>query len=279
MSNRKIIEQLPGKITYECDDAGKLLCFFDDLWLCPNQDKVIELPGKGVLANRISALLGSKLGLMGIPQAHLGLHSMKESNFVSGITLPFAMKMHLSATAEMLEQFDLSGPVNFDPPLIEFRTHSNLVHATEDFLVAMGWTDHDELEDIQSLICRTVHCLQGYFAALDVALIQIQLSVVRNFDDDLLVGGVWPELMVLRDMRTQTIWHGPAADTPEALMALYYWLSQRLGVGHEGVGPLPLNRQGQDVVTEGMDVLQKTMTWPSNVLPFAPLNSDRDRWA
>ncbi len=273
MSNKKIIEQTPGKIIYESDHIGQVLCFFDDLCVCPVTGETKEMPGKGVLANHIAAVLGSKLGGMGIPHGHISVRNLKESSFVSGLTLPFSLKMHLVATPDIMEQFDLSGHVNFDPPLIEYRTHSQHVHATEDFLVAMGWTDHEEMEDIQALACRTIHCLQGLLAAWDMSLMQVQLNLLRTDDDDLIIGGIWPEMMVVKDQRNHKIWYGLGSESVEALMDMYTWFAQRIGISSEFLpavaGELTPSHVGSHNINE-----EPLSTWPSNVLPFAPLRPD-----
>jgi phosphoribosylaminoimidazole-succinocarboxamide synthase len=236
LTYKKIIDQFPGHTIYEGDHPGQVYHFFSDTHCCPITGLSREIPGKGALSHRISAFLFSKLTQLNIPNHFLGTRNMRESLMQATHPLPFTLRIHSRANADLSKDFHIPEDIVFDPPLIEYITPSLKYHANDDFLMAMGWVDQDEIDEIHALALRTTHCLQGLLVAWDLSLIEIQLTLARSFEDPFVVAGpLAPENLLLRDLRTGEIWNmNPSAESETSPLVPYILLARRLGVYTQG---------------------------------------------
>ena len=78
MSKRTMIHEGKAKIIYEGPDPGTLIQYFKDDATAFNAQKKDTIAGKGVLNNRISAHIMTKLEGIGIPTHFLKSLNMRE---------------------------------------------------------------------------------------------------------------------------------------------------------------------------------------------------------
>ena len=78
MSRRRKIYEGKAKILYEGPEPGTLIQYFKDDATAFNAEKRAVLDGKGVLNNRISELVMSRLGAIGIPNHFIKRLNMRE---------------------------------------------------------------------------------------------------------------------------------------------------------------------------------------------------------
>jgi phosphoribosylaminoimidazole-succinocarboxamide synthase len=293
LTYKKIIDQFPGYTIYQGESPGHVYHYFSDVYCCPITKKTKEIIGKGALCNRISAFLFSKLSQLNIPNHFLSSRNMRESLVQATNPLPFSLRIHNRASLDLSKTFHVPEDTVFDPPLIEYITPSEKYHANDDFLMAMGWVDQDEVDELQALALRTTHCLQGLFVAFDLSLIEIQLTVARSFDDPFLVAGpLSPENFLVRDLRTGDLWTMSPSDDAHASCPLtpYIMLAQRLGLypedlldisEEEELGFPIYDRNDHSIITGKTNseavtteevkksIIETHKTpWPKNVLPF-----------
>ncbi len=232
MTYKKIIVQSPGHTVYESENPGQLVHFFSDTWHSVATEKTIEIHGKGAFSQRISAFLFSKLTQMGIPNHFLSTRNMRESLVQDTYALPFTLRIHSCASMDLSKDFDIPEHTIFDPPLVEYIAPSSKYRINDDFLMAMGWLDQDEIDEIHALALRTTHGLQGLFAAWDLALIQLELTLARSFESPFVVAGsLAPEHFLVKDLRTGETWHSaPDSESESDPLTVYSALARRLGV-------------------------------------------------
>lgn len=146
--------------------------------------------------------------------------------------MPFTLRIHSCASMDLSKDFDIPEHTIFDPPLVEYIAPSSKYHINDDFLMAMGWLDQDEIDEIHALALRTTHGLQGLFAAWDLALIQLELTLARSFESPFVVAGsLAPEHFLVKDLRTGETWHmAPQPDSESDPLTVYSLLARRLGV-------------------------------------------------
>ena len=217
---------------YETENPEHVIHFFSDTWHSPSTGTSVEIPGKGALSHRISAFLFSKLTQIGIPNHFLSTRNMRESLVQDSYALPFTLRVHSYPSPDLSKDFDMPEYTNFDPPWVEYITSSSKYHANDDFLMAMGWVDQDDIDEIHALAVRTSHGLQGLFAAWDLALIQMELTLARSFQDPFVVAGTLaPEQFLLKDLRTGHLWSmTPNPELESIPLSAYSLLARRLGV-------------------------------------------------
>ena len=290
MTYRKIIDQFPGYTIYQGESPGQVYHCFSDTYCCSTTGTSTEIHGKGALSHRVSAFLFSKLAQLSIPNHFLGTRNMRESLLQATNPLPFSLRIHNRASLALSNAFYVPEDTVFDPPLIEYITPSTQYHANDDFLMAMGWVDQDEIDELQALALRTTHCLQGIFVAFDLSLIEVQLNLARSFEETFLVAGpLSPEQFLLRDLRTGAIWSiEPTEDAAGCPLTPYLLLAQRLGLYPDSqeipteseapcdqAGPDNANQPGISEKTRPEEATNnKTKSelgkahWPKNVVPF-----------
>jgi len=245
LTYKKIIDQFPGHTIYQAENPGHVYHFFRDTYCCPITGFEKEIPGKGALSQRISSFLFSKLSQMHIPNHFLGTRNMRESLMQATQPLPFSLRIHSRAGADLSADFHVPEDTVFDPPLIEYITTSTRYHANDDFLMAMGWVDQDDIDEIHGLALRTTHCLQGLLMAWDFSMIEMHLNLGRSFEEPFVVAGnLTPETLVLRDLRTgKLLTMASSQDTDSPCLASHILLARRLGIyaqdGQDSVTYLP----------------------------------------
>ncbi len=278
MTYKKIIVQSPGHTVYEGENPGQLVHFFSDTWHSVATEKTTEIHGKGAFSQRISAFLFSKLTQIGIPNHFLGTRNMRESLVQDTYALPFTLRIHSCASMDLSKDFDIPEHTIFDPPLVEYIAPSSKYHINDDFLMAMGWLDQDEIDEIHALALRTTHGLQGLFAAWDLALIQLELTLARSFESPFVVAGsLAPEHFLVKDLRTGETWHiSPDPESESAPLTVYSVLARRLGVYASASGEnMPLQAeilQTENIVENGLENLeeQPEQTSTDHTLPIGP---------
>lgn len=274
---------------YEGENPGQLVHFFSDTLHCSSTGAAIEIHGKGAFSHRISAFLFSKLTQIGIPNHFLNTRNMRESLVHDTYALPFTLRIHSCSSIDLSKDFDIPENTIFDPPLVEYITPSSKYHVNDDFLMAMGWLDQDEVDEVHALALRTTHGLQGLFAAWDLALIQLELTFARSFENPFVVAGsLAPEHFLVKDLRTGNTWNmTPNAGSEENPLAAYSLLARRLGVytatpseGHSGCDDIhseniaenSAENSTSEVPINGPATLPSAeQNWPKNVLLF-PVN-------
>ncbi len=78
MSRRRMIYEGKAKILYEGPEPGTLIQYFKDDATAFNAEKKAVLDGKGVLNNRISEFLMTRLSAVGIPNHFIKRLNMRE---------------------------------------------------------------------------------------------------------------------------------------------------------------------------------------------------------
>ncbi|MEM6492337.1 MAG: phosphoribosylaminoimidazolesuccinocarboxamide synthase, partial [Pseudomonadota bacterium] len=78
MSRRRRIYEGKAKILYEGPEPGTLVQYFKDDATAFNNEKKAVIDGKGVLNNRISEYLMTRLGDMGVPTHFVRRLNMRE---------------------------------------------------------------------------------------------------------------------------------------------------------------------------------------------------------
>ena len=78
MSKKRVVYEGKAKILYEGPEPGTLIQYFKDDATAFNAQKKAVLDGKGVLNNRISEFMMTRLGAVGIPTHFIRRLNMRE---------------------------------------------------------------------------------------------------------------------------------------------------------------------------------------------------------
>ena len=107
MKTRKLVYEGKGKNLYEGPEPGTLVQYFKDDATAQNGKKTAVLEGKGVLNNRISEYLMSRLTDIGVPNHFMRRLNMREQLIREVEIIPLEVVVRNVAARSMAKRFDM----------------------------------------------------------------------------------------------------------------------------------------------------------------------------
>ncbi|HRQ60691.1 MAG TPA: phosphoribosylaminoimidazolesuccinocarboxamide synthase, partial [Alphaproteobacteria bacterium] len=120
MSRRKMIYDGKAKTIYEGPDAHTFIQYFKDDATAFNAEKHAVIAGKGVLNNRISAHLMTKLEGIGIPTHFIRSINMREQLVRRVEIIPIELVVRNIAAGSLVKRLGLKEGEILPRPLIEY---------------------------------------------------------------------------------------------------------------------------------------------------------------
>jgi len=182
MSRRRMIYEGKAKILYEGPEPHLLIQYFKDDATAFNAEKKAVLDGKGVLNNRISEYVMTRLGEIGIPHHFVKRLNMREQLIKKVEIIPLEVIVRNVAAGTMAKRLG------------------------EEHISAFGWATQAEMDDMVSLALRINDYMCGLFAAVGIRLVDFKLEFGRLFEKDMvrtvLADEISPDSCRLWDMET-----------------------------------------------------------------------------
>lgn len=214
MSRRRVIYEGQAKIIYEGTEPGTLIQYFkDDLsarTADKGEEKTASFAGKGVLNNRISAHLMSKLEGIGIPTHFLKSVNMREQLVRELEMIPLEIVMRNVAAGSIAKRLGLKEGSVLPRPIIEFYYKNDELDnplVSEDHIIAFNWIDPFELDELVAMSCRINDYLNGLFAGVGLRLVDFKLEYGRLWGEQgelylILADEISPDTCRLWDVET-----------------------------------------------------------------------------
>ncbi len=243
MTRRKMIYEGKAKIIYEGPDANTVVQYFKDDATAFNGKKHEVIAGKGVLNNRISAHLMTKLEGIGIPTHFIRSINMREQLVRSVEIVPIELVMRNVAAGSLCKRLGLKEGEILRKPLVEFYYKKDELGDPligEDHIITFGWADPYELEEMVAMAWRINDYLNGLFSALGLTLVDFKLEFGRIWGEHgelyiVLADEISPDNCRLWDSKT-----GEKFDKDRFRQDLgdlvegYQYVAERLGLIPEG---------------------------------------------
>ncbi len=238
-----------AKILYEGPEAGTLVVHFKDDATAFNGGKFEVIEGKGVLNNRISEFIFSRLNEMGIPTHFIRRLNMREQLVKKVEIIPLEVIVRNIAAGSICTRLGLKEGERLPRTIIEYcYKDDNLGDplVAEEHILAFGWATPQELDDIVQLSVRINDYLSGLFAGIGIRLVDFKLEFGREYMPDgmvrtVLADEISPDSCRLWDMKT-----GEKLDKDRfrrdlgGLVDAYTEVARRLGlIGQGGNGTHP----------------------------------------
>lgn len=182
MSRRKVIYEGKAKILYESPEPGTVIQYFKDDATAGNGAKKAVIDGKGVLNNRISAHLMTRLESIGIPTHFLKSVNMREQMVRQLEMIPLEIVVRNIAAGSISKRFGVKEGTILPRPIIEFylkKDELNDPMVNEDHIIGFGWLDPYELDEIIAMSWRINDYLNGLFAGVGLKLVDFKLEYGR----------------------------------------------------------------------------------------------------
>ena len=181
-SRRKMLYEGKAKIIYEGPEPGSYIQYFKDDAPAGNGAKKDILAGKGVLNNRISAHIMTKLEGIGVPTHFLKSLNMREQLVRQVEIIPLEVVVRNIAAGSLAKRLGIKEGTYLPNPIIEFfykKDELNDPMVTEQHIVTFGWADPYELEEIIGQSYRVNDYLNGLFAGIGLKLVDFKLEFGR----------------------------------------------------------------------------------------------------
>ena len=144
------------------------------------------ITGKGVLNNRISEYLMTRLGEMGIPTHFVRRLNMREQR-ARGRDDPLEVVVRNFAAGSFAEMFRMSEGTPLPRSIVEYYYKSDeLSHpmVSEEHVTAFGWATPQDLDEVMSLTLRINDFLSGLFLGIGMRLMDLTIEFGWLWEDE-----------------------------------------------------------------------------------------------
>jgi len=187
MARRKKIYEGKAKVLYEGPEPGTLVQYFKDDATAFNAEKHDVIEGKGVLNNRLSEFFMSGLNAIGVPTHFIKRINMREQLIRQVEIIPLEVVVRNVAAGSMSKRLGIEEGTQLPRPIIEFYFKDDALGdplVTEEHIIAFGWANQQDLDDMVALALRVNDFLSGVMIAVGIKLVDFKIEIGRIWDGD-----------------------------------------------------------------------------------------------
>jgi len=209
MTRRRRIYEGKAKVLFEGPEPGTLVQYFKDDATAFNNQKKGVITGKGVINNRISEYLMTRLGEVGVPTHFLRRLNMREQLVREVEIVPLEVVIRNVAAGSLSKRFGIVEGTPLPRSIIEFYYKSDELGdpmVSEEHITAFGWATPQEIDDIVALSLRINDFLSGLLLGVGLKLVDFKLEYGRHFENEemriVLADEISPDSCRLWDIKT-----------------------------------------------------------------------------
>jgi len=184
---KKKIYEGKAKILYEGPEPGTLIQYFKDDATAFNAQKKAVLEGKGVINNRISEFVMTRLNSIGVHNHFIKRLSLREQLIKEVEIIPLEVICRNIAAGSLSQRLGIEEGTPLPRSIIEFCYKSDELGdpmVTEEHITAFNWASTQELDDILAMTVRVNDFLTGLFAAVGIQLVDFKIEFGRIYEGD-----------------------------------------------------------------------------------------------
>jgi phosphoribosylaminoimidazole-succinocarboxamide synthase len=186
MRRRQIYEG-KAKVLFEGPEPGTLVQYFkDDATAFNNQKKGI-ITGKGVLNNRISEYLMTRLESIGVPTHFVRRLNMREQLVREVEIIPLEVVVRNVAAGSLSKRLGLEEGAPLPRSIVEYYYKNDELGdpmVSEEHVTAFGWANTQDLDEMLQYALRTNDFLTGLFLGVGLKLIDFKLEFGRLWEEE-----------------------------------------------------------------------------------------------
>ena len=209
MSRRRRIYEGKAKVLFEGPEPGTLVQYFKDDATAFNNQKKGVITGKGVLNNRISEYLMTRLTEAGIPTHFLRRLNMREQLVREVEIVPLEVVVRNVAAGSLATRFGLNEGTPLPRSIVEFYYKNDELGdplVSEEHITAFGWATTQEIDEILNLALRINDFLSGLFLGVGLRLVDFKIEFGRLWEGEemriVLADEISPDSCRLWDIKT-----------------------------------------------------------------------------
>ena len=251
MSRRRQIYEGKAKVLFEGPEPGTLVQHFKDDATAFNNKKRGTITGKGVLNNRISEYLMTRLSEIGIPTHFVRRLNMREQLVKEVEIIPIEVVVRNVAAGSISNRFGIAEGTPLPRSIVEYYYKSDELGdpmVIEEHITAFEWATPQELDEMLSMSLRINDFLSGLFLALGIKLIDFKLEFGRLYEGEevrvVLADEISPDNCRLWDIKNnEKLDKDRFRHDLDRVEEAYQEVARRLGILPEG-GPRDLQGPG-----------------------------------
>ena len=209
MSRRKQVYEGKAKVLFEGPEPGTLVQYFKDDATAFNNQKKGTITGKGVLNNRISEFLMTKLAEIGIPTHFVRRLNMREQLVREVEIIPIEVVVRNVVAGSLAKRFGIAEGTPLPRSIVEYYYKKDELGdpmVSEEHITAFGWATTQDLDDIMQMALRINDYLSGLFLGIGIKLVDFKLEFGRLYQNDemrlVLADEISPDNCRLWDVKT-----------------------------------------------------------------------------
>ena len=208
-SRRTRIYEGKAKILYEGPEPGTIIVHYKDDATAFNAQKKAVIDGKGVLNQRISEFIFTKLNELGIPTHFLRTLNMREQLVREVEIIPLEVVVRNVAAGSLAKRLGLEEGHALPRSIIEFYYKNDELGdpmVSEEHVTAFNWASPQEIDDMMHMAIRINDFLSGLFLGIGIKLVDFKIEFGRLYENDMmrvvLADEISPDCCRLWDTKT-----------------------------------------------------------------------------
>lgn len=209
MNRRRRIYEGKAKVLYEGPEPGTLIQHFKDDATAFNNQKHAVLEGKGVLNNRISEIIFTRLNDIGVPTHFIKRLNMREQLIREVEIIPLEVVVRNVAAGSIAKRLGLEEGMQLPRSIIELYYKNDKLGdpmVAEEHITAFGWAAPHEIDEMMQLALRINDFLVGLFMGIGIRLVDFKVEFGRVWENEqmriLLADEISPDSCRLWDVKT-----------------------------------------------------------------------------
>jgi phosphoribosylaminoimidazole-succinocarboxamide synthase len=209
MSRRRQIYEGKAKVLFEGPEPGTLVQYFKDDASAFKNQKRGTITGKGVLNNRISEYLMTKLNELGVQTHFVRRLNMREQLVREVEIIPLRLVVRNIAAGSLSSRLGISEGTPLPRSIVEYYYKSGPLGdpmVSEEHITAFGWASTQDLDDMMAMSLRVNDFLSGLFLGVGIRLIDFKLEFGRLWSNEdmriIIADEISPDTCRLWDLRT-----------------------------------------------------------------------------
>ena len=187
MSDKEILYEGKAKILYKGPRANTIIQYFKDDATAFNNVKKGTIAGKGIINNKITELVMTRLSQIGIPTHFIERTSDREQLIYEVDIIPLEVIVRNTVAGTMAKTFGIEEGLRLPRPIIEFSLKDDDLGdplIPENHILVLDIAKEDELIEIMEMTSKINDYLRGFFASVGIELIDFKLEFGRLSDGD-----------------------------------------------------------------------------------------------
>ncbi len=187
MPRRRKVYEGKAKVLFEGPEPGTLVQHFKDDATAFNNEKHGIITGKGVLNNRISECIMTRLAEVGVPTHFVRRLNMREQLIREVEIIPVEVIVRNVVAGSLSKRLGIAEGTPLPRSIVEYCYKSGELGdplVTEEHVTCFGWASPPELDEMMSLSLRVNDFLYGMFVAIGIRLVDFKIEFGRLYQDE-----------------------------------------------------------------------------------------------